>query len=76
MTSILDKIKSEPAVVIGVIAACVLAVVQTLNGYQVISDDIAGTIGRALDPTRGWAIPIVVAIITRFFVSPAEKPGL
>ena len=76
MQKLIDKIKAEPAVVIGIIAACVLAVVQTLSGYGVIGSDIAATIGRALDPTSGWAIPIIVGIITRFFVSPADKPGL
>jgi hypothetical protein len=76
MSAIVDRLKSEPAVVIGIVAACVLAVVQTLSGYGVIGSDLAGTIGRALDPTTGWAIPIVVGIITRFFVSPAAKPGL
>lgn len=72
----MDRIKKEPAVVIGILAACVLAVVQTLAGNGVIGPDLAATIGRALDPTTGWAIPIVVGIITRFFVSPAAEPGL
>ena len=72
----LDKIKAEPAVGIGIVAACGLAVVQTLAGSGVIGDDIAGTIGRALDPTSGWALPIIIGLVTRFFVSPAEKPGL
>ena len=76
MQGIIDKIKAEPAVVIGIIAACVLAVVQTLSGYGVIGPDLAATIGRAIDPNAGWAIPIIVGIVTRFFVSPAEKPGL
>lgn len=76
MSSLIARIKAEPAVVIGIVAACVLAVVQTLAGHEVISTDIAATIGRALDPTTGWAIPIIVGIVTRFFVSPAEKPGL
>lgn len=76
MSALIDKIKSEPAVVIGVVAACVLAVVQTLSGYGVIGPDLAATFGRALDPTTGWAIPIVVGLITRLFVSPAQKPGL
>lgn len=72
MSRIIDKIKTEPAVVIGILAACVLAVVQTLTGYGVIGPDLAATIGRAIDPNSGWAIPIVVAIITRHFVSPAS----
>lgn len=72
----LDKLKSEPAVVIGVIAACILAVVQTLAGNGVIGPDLAATIGRALDPSGGWLIPIIVSLVTRVFVSPAAKPGL
>lgn len=73
---ILDKLRHEPAVVIGVIAAAVLAAIQSLAGNGVIGADIADTISKALDPTTGWAIPIVLGIVTRFFVSPAEKPGL
>lgn len=72
----MTTIKREPAVVIGILAACVLAVVQTLSGQGVIGTDFADTIGKAIDPTTGWALPILVGIITRFFVSPAEKPGL
>lgn len=69
----MDRIKREPAVVIGILAAVALAVVQTLAGEGVIGADIADTIGKALDPTTGWALPIVVGIITRFFVSPATS---
>ena len=76
MHAIIDKIKAEPAVAIGIAFACILAVVQTLSGYGVIGPDLAATIGRALDPTSGWALPILVGIVTRFFVSPADKPGL
>lgn len=72
----MSRIKREPAVVIGVIAACVLAVIQVLSGAGIIGVDIADTIAKALDPTTGWAIPIVIGVITRFFVSPAERPGL
>ena len=68
----MDRIKREPAVVIGIIAACLLAVVQVLGGEGIIGQDLADTIGKALDPTTGWAIPVVVGIITRFFVSPAN----
>lgn len=69
---ILGRIKGEPAVVIGILAAAVLAAVASLSGNGVIDPDIAVTIQRALDPTGGWAIPIIVGIITRFFVSPAR----
>jgi MFS family permease len=73
---IADRIRREPAVVIGIVAAAVLAVVQSLAGNEVISPDIAASIGRALDPQSGWALPIIVGIVTRFFVSPATSPGV
>lgn len=73
----MDRLKREPAVVIGILASVVLAVITSLAGNGVISQDIAATIGKALDPSQGgWAIPIIVGIVTRFFVSPAEKVGL
>ena len=73
---IADRIRKEPAVVIGIVAAAALAAVQSLAGNEVISPDFAETIGRAFDPEKGWALPIIVGIVTRFFVSPAEKVGL
>jgi hypothetical protein len=73
----MNRLRSEPAVVIGIIAAAVLAAIQSLAGNGVISGDVANIIGQALDPTKGgWAIPIIVGLVTRFYVSPAEKPGL
>jgi len=72
MTAILDRIRREPAVVIGIVFAAVLAAVQSLSGNGVIEPDIAASIGRALDPQSGWALPIIAGIITRFFVSPAS----
>jgi len=72
MSAIIARFKNEPAVVIGIIAAAALAAVQSLAGNEVISADIAATIGRAFDPSSGWALPIIVGIITRFFVSPAR----
>lgn len=71
-----DRLKREPAVVIGIIAAAALATVQSLAGNEVISADLAATVQRALDPSSGWALPIIVGIITRFFVSPATKVGV
>jgi len=76
MSRIIERIKREPAVVIGIIAAAVLATLQSLAGNGVLGQDLVDTIGRALDPTTGWAIPIIVGLVTRFFVSPAAKPGL
>lgn len=73
----MNILKREPAVIIGIVAACVLAVVSTLQGEGIIRDDIAATIGQALDPTTGWALPIIIGIITRFFVfSPAKAAEL
>lgn len=68
----IERLKNEPAVVIGIIAACILAVIQTLGGRGVLAEDLVETIGRALNPDTGWAIPILVGIVTRFFVSPAR----
>lgn len=60
--------QKEPAVIIGIIAAAVLAAIQSLSGNGVISPDLAETVRKAIDPSGGWAIPIIVAIITRFAV--------
>lgn len=59
----------EPAVIIGIIAAAVLAVVQSLAGNGVIGADVVASITAALDPSQGgWALPIILGIVTRFFV--------
>jgi hypothetical protein len=69
--------KREPAVVIGIVAACALAVVQTLAGEGVLRGDVAATIEGAISPESGWAIPIILGIVTRFFVySPATAAKL
>ena len=64
----MDRLRREPAVVIGIVAAVILAVVQTLAGEGVIGTDAADTIAKALDPTTGWALPVIVGFVTRFFV--------
>ena len=65
----LDRIKKEPAVVIGIIAAVALAVVQSLATQGVIGTDVADTVAKALDPAQGgWALPILIGVVTRFFV--------
>ena len=68
----MDRLKSEPAVVIGALAAVILAAVQTAAGHELISGDLAAILSKALDPSGGWAIPLIVGIVTRFFVSPAK----
>lgn len=70
----IDRLKREPAVVIGIIAAAALAVVQSLAGSGVVGQDVADTIGKALAPDGGWAVPIIVAVVTRFFVTSATAP--
>ena len=72
----MDRIRNEPAVVIGVLAAGILAAVQAAGGQNLVGTDVVSFVSRALDPNGGWAIPVIVAIITRFFVSPAAKVGL
>lgn len=72
----MDRIKREPAVIIGIIAAVVVAIARTLAGEGVLGSDVADTVAKALDPTAGWALPILIGFVTRFFVSPAENPGL
>lgn len=72
----LDRLKKEPAIVIGIIAAAALAALQSLAGNGVVGQDVVDTIGSAIDPSKGgWALPILVGFVTRFFVSPAANPG-
>lgn len=69
----LERLKNEPAVVIGALFAIVLAAVQAAGGRDLLGPDIVSAITGALDPNTGWALPLIVGIITRFFVSPARK---
>jgi hypothetical protein len=70
------NIKGGPAIWVGIIAAAVLAALQSLAGNGVIGQDVVDTIASALDPTKGgWALPIIIGILTRFFVSPADRVG-
>lgn len=69
----IERIKNEPAVVIGIIAAAILAGFQAAAGENLLSGDVLAWVQNALNPAGGWAIPIVVGIITRFFVSPAKS---
>lgn len=60
--------KAEPAFFIGVLASAILVIVQALGGHNLLSGSVVDWIVRAFDPTSGWAIPIIVGIVTRFFV--------
>ena len=72
----MSRLRKEPALLIGLVATVILAAVQYASGNLLISTDLAGTIQNAIDPTTGWAIPIILGFITRWFVSPATSPGL
>jgi hypothetical protein len=71
---VIDRLKREPVLVIGVLFAAAYAVVQSLSGQGILSPDLGETIGRALNPEGGWLLPIVASLITRFFVTPAYAP--
>lgn len=62
----------EPAVIIGIIASIIVLVAQQALAAQVISSD--GAI-RWANFIVGLT-PLLAAAVIRFFVSPAEKPGL
>lgn len=64
----LERLKNEPAIVIGAIAAAILAAVQVLAGHNLIGQNIVDFLTAALNPDGGWLIPIVLGIVTRFFV--------
>lgn len=76
MSGIIDRLKKEPALVIGFLAAAILAGVQYANGHDLLPGGVLDWVTNALDPNSGWAIPILVGLVTRFFVSPASEPGV
>ena len=51
----IDRIKSEPAILVGLVTSVVAVVVQAVTG----------------DITWAAAVPLIAGVITRFFVSPA-----
>ena len=61
----------EPALWIGLIGSIVLAVAQAVAGSGVISANA----GQTLLNVVGTLVPLIVGIVTRFFVSPATTPG-
>lgn len=56
----MSKLKQEPAVLIGLLVS-----ILTIVG-QVATAEL----------TWAAAVPLIVGILTRFFVTPAPKPGL
>lgn len=82
MGKIIDRLKHEPAVIIAVIGAAILAAVQQASGAELLNPDFAQTITNLIDnpatpdvPFDGAAFLILVGIVTRFFVSPATSSG-
>jgi hypothetical protein len=68
MAAIIALFQKEPLVILGALAAGVLAVVQSLGGHGVLSGDVVQWVTNALDPNSGWLLPLVVGIIGRFLV--------
>ncbi len=64
----IERLKNEPAVIIGAIAAAILAAVQVLAGHNIVGQSVVDFLTSALNPNGGWAIPLIVGLITRFFV--------
>ncbi len=62
----------EPALIIGTIAAIIVLVAQQALAAQVISSDGAIKWANLIVSLT----PLLAALVIRFFVSPAEKPGL
>lgn len=69
----------QPVVWIGIIAAVVIAVVQTLLGQGVISDVTAG---KAIDAVNALGqlltvlAPVIAALVARTQVTPVSSPVL
>lgn len=67
------SMQTEPARIIGVITAVVIAVVQTLIGQGVLSSNVGTSVINIL----GVLLPIILAeIIRRFVSSPATVAAL
>lgn len=69
----------EPAFWIGVIAACILAVVQTLLGQGVVSDALAGQATdfvTALSQVVTLLVPVIAGLLIRTQVTPTAAPQL
>jgi hypothetical protein len=64
----IDKIKSEPAVVIGLVASVIVAVAQQVLSSGIIESNGAINLLNSVVSVT----PIVAGWIIRFFVSPAQ----
>jgi hypothetical protein len=69
----------EPVVIIGVIASCVIAVIQVLSGQGIITDVIAGHVidaTKALTQILTILAPVIAAFLARPQVTPVANPTL
>jgi len=62
-----ERLRNEPVVIIGVLASAVLAAVAELTAGGILGADIGAFLTNALNPNGGWALPIIIAFITRMF---------
>lgn len=69
----------EPAVWVGIIVSCVLAVVSVLTGEGVISDALSGQITDGVNAVAQLLVllaPIITGILIRPQVTPTVAPSL
>ncbi len=67
MAAIIDRIKAEPAVVIGIIGAIVVFAVEQFAGKGIITADTSQNIQNLVTAL----IPLITGLVTRSQVSPA-----
>ena len=69
----------QPAVWIGVIASCILAVVTTLLGQGIISDALAGRVTDLVNASAQILTilaPVIAGLVIRTQVTPVAAPVL
>jgi len=71
--NILERLRREPAVVIGAVAAVIIAAVQTSGGQNLLDGSVVDWITTALNPdpaALGWALPLILGLVVRFIRPP------
>ena len=69
----------EPAVWVGIIVSCVLAVISVLSGEGVIGDALAGQITDGVNALAQIAVllaPLITGLLIRPSVTPVSQPSL
>ncbi len=67
MAAIIDRIKAEPAVVIGIVGSIILFAIDEFAGKGIITADT----GTNLTNLVRDLLPLITGLVTRQFVSPA-----